>query len=114
MSKKKAAILDVGVPVKISKRSHVIDRDRAQEGLPAEKRTPIEVEVTGRSGIIDGDPYFSPSKKEVCHPVRLASGAIIGVPESRLEPRTSSARIGYSRAFERGHHRIFGNRKRRK
>ncbi len=101
-----------GDSVKVAKKSVVVDKDRIQEGLPEDQRTPLESDVTGVTGSVCGTPYFSKEKGEMCVPVTLRSGAVIGVPESRLDvPTGNPARIGYSRRYADQHDRIFGKKK---
>jgi len=94
-----------GDSVKIAKKSHVIDREREHENLPEHARVPIEDDVTGIEGKIAGTPYESPAKGgEVCVPIELSSGAVLAVPESRLERvgQSKPAKAGYSSAFAAG------------
>lgn len=101
-----------GEKVRISKKSRVVDTDRAQEGekdLP-----PIDQDVTGCEGSIHAAPYESPMKDgEVCVPIRLKNGAIVGVPENRLESAGSNKKIHsgvVTNLFRKGWERIFGRK----
>jgi hypothetical protein len=109
-----------GTRVKIAKRSHVVDRERAHENLPPEERIPIEAEVTGLEGTVMSTPYESPSKGgEICVPIEVGSGAVLGVPENRLEPvgpargHSGSGRVatGSNPRYAAGWDRVFGRRK---
>ena len=108
--------VDDGDLVKVAKKSVVVDKERALEGIPEDQRTPLESDVTGVTGSVCGTPYFSKEKGENCVPVRLRSGAVIAVPEGRLDkvPAGNSARIGYSPRYSRNHDRVFGGKKNRK
>jgi hypothetical protein len=75
-----------GEKVKVAKKTHVIDREREHEGATPGTLPPVEQDVTGMEGEICGEPYESQSKDgEVCVPIRVGNGAIIAVPEKRLE-----------------------------
>jgi hypothetical protein len=75
-----------GEKVKVAKKTHVIDREREHEGSDPGTLPPVEQDVTGMEGEICGEPYESiPKGGEVCVPIRVANGAIISVPEVRLE-----------------------------
>ena len=87
MSSKKTSnhIFNVGEKVRVQKKSWVIDKERAQEGLPAEEKIPIEQNVTGETCEVTALPYWSEEKGEYCVPLKLPNEAVISVPESRLE-----------------------------
>lgn len=108
-----------GTRVKIARRSHVIDRERAHENLAPEDRVPIEEEVTGLEGTVMSTPYESPSKGgEVCVPIEVGAGAVLGVPEDRLEPvgpaRGGRVTTGSNPRYAAGWDRVFGRKKRKK
>jgi hypothetical protein len=109
-----------GTRVKIAKRSHVIDREREHENLAPEDRIPIEAEVTGMEGTVMSTPYESPSKGgEVCVPIEVGNGAVLGVPENRLEPVGPAAghhgrgrvATGTNPRYAAGWERVFGRKK---
>lgn len=81
-------IFALGERVRVAKKSRVVDKQRAQEGLPKDKkyRPPIDVDVTGISGEVCAPAYESPSRGgEIMVPIRLPNEAVIAVPEDRVE-----------------------------
>jgi len=85
-AKTKSRLFVQGERLKIKKKSHVVDKERAHEELTPEEKVPIEYDVTGAECEVDGAPYSSPGKDgEICTPVRMQDGSLIGVPEDRLE-----------------------------
>jgi hypothetical protein len=90
-------MFDRGEEVKIAKKSRLVDVARAHEDLTPEARVPIDMDVTGVQGRICGTPYHSTSKDgEVCVPIELGDGNVLGIPASRLErtsrtPRTDAS-----------------------
>lgn len=74
-----------GEEVRIAKKTHVVDRDRAHEGQAPGVLPPIEQDMTGSEGRVDAQEYYSEEKGEVFVPIRLRNEAVISVPESRLE-----------------------------
>ncbi len=86
MPAKNNRMFAVGEKVRVAKKSHVIDRERANEGLADDDRIPIEQDVTGYEGEVCSQPYDSPMKDGTsCVPIRLPNDAVIGVPEDRVE-----------------------------
>ena len=81
-----------GELVKVAKKSHVLDVERQHEGVDPAGLPPIDQDVTGMEGEICGEPYESiPKGGEVCVPIRVANGAVISVPEARLERAEKTA-----------------------
>jgi hypothetical protein len=109
VAKKQQRNFGMGEKVRISKKSRVVDRARSMES----DKSPIDQDVTGAEGEVTAAPYESPLKDgECCVPIKLASGAVVGVPESRLEPASvSRSRAGYSRRYAEEHEKVFGNGK---
>lgn len=110
-------VFGIGESVRVSKKSRVVDKDRAGEGSPPGTLEPIDQDVTGLEGEVIGPAYESPLKDGAhCVPIKLANEAVIGVPVDRLErPRgVSNGRSGYDPAYERGYDRAFrGSKKKR-
>lgn len=79
-----------GERVKIARKTRVVDKERANEGMhdiPVKDRPELNVDVTGAGGEVLAGSYRSPSKGgEICVPVQLPGvNGPIAVPESRLE-----------------------------
>lgn len=117
-TKKKRAFA-MGERVKIAKKSHVIDRERLHEGLAEAEREPIEADVTGAEGEVTAPPYENPQRGETFVPMKLSNGAVVSVPESRLERvkvggsgSGGKASVGYSREYAKGYDRAFSGRNR--
>ncbi len=111
------SLLPENTPVRIARESVIVDEKREQEGLSEAERIPIKQDVTGLEGEIAGGAYESPQKDgEVCVPIRLTSGAVVGVPESRLEPADNGTirAGGGDPLYDVGWDRVFGKKKRRK
>jgi hypothetical protein len=114
--KNRAFVMDERV--KIVKKSHVIDRERAHEGLAEAEREPIEADVTGAEGVVTAPPYENPQRGETFVPIKLENGAVVSVPEKRLERvkvgagSRAGAKVGYSREYEKGYDRAFRGRNR--
>jgi hypothetical protein len=90
-----------GERVKIARKTRVVDKERANEGMhniPVKDRPELDVDVTGAGGEVVGGSYTSPSKGELCVPVQLpgVSGPI-AVRESSLErdPVGGSSRVAF-------------------
>lgn len=117
MAAKQQRIFGMGGKVRIAKKSRVVDKGRAHEGLSEEDKHPIDQDVTGEEGEICGGEYQSTTKDgEYCVPIKLKNGAVVGVPETRLEPVQAgrAPRSGYSRRYSENIEKIFKNKKRNK
>lgn len=89
-----------GESVKIAKKSRVVDKARAHENLPPEARVPIDMDVTGVEGEVCGTPYHSSDKGgEVCVPIQMRDGNVLGVPAKRLERLTKTPRLDSSESI---------------
>ena len=89
----------VGQPVKVKRKSWVVDREREGEGSKPGVLPPIEQDMTGVEGVVCSDPYESP-EKGMCVPLQLENGAVISVPEERIEKsHPGSSRAGYTPAW---------------
>lgn len=73
--------------VRVRKKTHLLDKERKHEGIPkGVKAQPIDEDVTGIEGRVEGGAYQSPTKGgEWMVPIRVGNGGVISVPESRLE-----------------------------
>lgn len=109
---KRNRFFSVGEKVVVKKKTHLLDKERAHEGIPRDKKTgkflthvePIDENVTGIEGEVESGAYASPTKGgEWYVPMRLPTGGVISVPESRLERRSNTPRMerseGSSRSF---------------
>ncbi len=111
MTQKENRDFGFGEVVRVSQKSRVVDKDRVQEGLGQEDRRSIDQDVTSVRGEICASPYSSPLKDgKQCVPIRLANGAVVGVPEDRLERDEPRPTSGWSRRFANAWERIFGRK----
>lgn len=114
MPAKRERHFQIGDKVKVAKKSHVIDRERENEGLSPEDRVPIEEDVTGYEGEVCSQPYESPLKDGgSCVPIRLPNDAVIGVPEDRIERAGESKgrSFGFSNVSAALWNSVFGKKK---
>jgi hypothetical protein len=84
---KKNRFFQTGEKVVVKKKTHLLDVKREQEGIPKNvKAEPIDENVTGIEGEIEGAAYQSPTKgNQWMIPIRVGAGGIISIPEERLE-----------------------------
>lgn len=87
-----------GEPVVVKKKTHLVDRERKHEGIPKDVvAQPIDENVTGVEGEVEGGAYQSPTKAgEWYVPIRVGNGGIISIPESRLERQSNTPRTEHS------------------
>lgn len=86
-----------GERVKIARPTHVIDKERNQEGMshiPVKDREPLELSVTGESGEVQNGSYWSEDKQTNMIPLELDKGGLVYVDEKKLERHRNEARAG--------------------
>jgi hypothetical protein len=81
-----------GEKVKVAKKSRVVDKEREHENVEPSTLPEIDQDVTGLTGEVYGESYYSDKRGETLHPIMLPNGAVIAVPEKRLERADKSVR----------------------
>ncbi len=99
MASKRDRNFAVGETVRIARKSYVIDRERANENIPEDRKVPIEQDVTGVSGVVQDGDYPSEQRNEHMIPVEISPGVILSVPEKRLERARGASCPGFGRGI---------------
>lgn len=81
-----------GERVKVAKKSRVVDKEREFEGVDPASLPIIDQDVTGMEGEVYSESYYSEQRGETLTPIMLGNGAVISVPEKRLERADKSRR----------------------
>lgn len=99
---KRNRFFEANEKVRVRKKTHLLDKERKHEGIPkGVQAQPIDEDVTGIEGRVEGGAYQSPTKGgEWMVPIRVGNGGVISVPENRLERASNTPRI--ERSHERG------------